>query len=88
MAEGESLAEMITDAVRENDSSAIETMLQAAECLGAEFVRLDEVVGIDLVDRLYANDAWRAQLKAAIAEAEALIAADSTCAACGDCGQQ
>lgn len=72
--EGDALAEAITDSVHENDASAIEVLLQAAECLGAEFVRLDDDL---LVDRLYENDAWREQLKTAIAEAEALLAADA-----------
>lgn len=75
--EGESFAEAITDAVPDKIATAIEVLIAASEFLGAEVIRLDVVIGNDLVDALYANDAWRALLKTSIAEAEALIESDA-----------
>lgn len=73
MGEGEALAEAITDAVYESDAGAIGALLQAAVCLGAEILDMDDDPET-LATKIFENDTWRERLKTAIATAETWIA--------------
>lgn len=76
LGEGEALAEAITGAVFDR-GVAIQVLFEAAKCLGAEFVRIDEIVGNDIVDALYENSAWREHLAHALKLAEELVEVDA-----------
>lgn len=76
LGEGEALAEAITGAVFDR-GAAIQVLFEAAKCLGAEFVRIDEIVGNDIVDALYENSAWREHLTHALKLAEELDEVDT-----------